>query len=362
MLDLSATTTQRLFQSSEVDTLDDAELDTLDFGVIAVDADGIILRYNLYEARLARLDRNQVLGRSFFHDVAPCTRGEAFEGRFRQLVSAGDHAPPQQFEYLFDFKFGAQKVQVEIVSIAGEARYYLLINRSAVLPARPDLPQGGYAVLQQELAPDEIKLGVRRDTLEQRHVQVPWSLLAALRATCNRLAPDSWQIFCSEWGVQWGRRAALDLESSALESRGTALRELTMREVAELLSEHFARQGWGRARFDFGAAREGVIVVEIERSALAESAPQSRLAVGASADLACHLLAGCLGGVLTQVAARRLAVREVSCLAGGAGHCSFVVVADPRRAALEATLGKGVRGVEQVRAALRSAPATPGER
>ena len=107
----------------------------LDFGVVALDSDGVILRYNSYEARLARLDRNQVLGRNFFREVAPCTRGDAFEGRFRQLVSTIDRARSTQFEFLFDFRFGAQQVRVEIISILGENRYYLLINRGAVLPA-----------------------------------------------------------------------------------------------------------------------------------------------------------------------------------------------------------------------------------
>jgi photoactive yellow protein len=50
----------------QLDGRSDQELDTLPFGVIALDDEGTILRYNLYEAQFARLDRNQVLGRDFF--------------------------------------------------------------------------------------------------------------------------------------------------------------------------------------------------------------------------------------------------------------------------------------------------------
>jgi photoactive yellow protein len=340
----------------------DEELDALDFGVIALDEDGIVLRYNLYEARMARLDRNQVLGRNFFHDVAPCTRSEAFQGRFRRAVVAGEAVEPEGFEFCFDFAFGAQKVFIEIVRIAGAQRYYLLINRRALLPLRPDLPKDSYAVQQRELAPTEAALGVRRDHLEQRILEVPWSLLAALRATCNRLAPETWQLFCCEWGLQWGQRVAIDLEAAALENPGRTLRLMTMGEVATTISGYLARQGWGLLRFDFEAAREGVIVVELARSALAESAPRAH-AAGDASDLACHLLSGCLSGLLTRIAARRLAVREVSCRAGGAPHCSFVVVAHHRRSVLDAALSQGMRGIQPIRGALRNTPPTrPGSK
>ena len=77
------------FNAASVDDRTDAELDALPFGVIALDRDGFVLRYNLYESRLARLDRNQVVGRNFFDEIAPCTRNEAFQGRFRALVADG---------------------------------------------------------------------------------------------------------------------------------------------------------------------------------------------------------------------------------------------------------------------------------
>lgn len=352
MLDLSSSETQLFIRSSQVDTVDDSELDTIDFGVVALDADGVVLRYNLYESRLARLDRNQVLGRNFFTDVAPCTRCEEFEGRFRHVVATGDRV---QFEFLFDFRFGAQKVAVEIISIPGGDRYYLLINRRAILPARPDLPASSYAVLQRDLAPDEAQLGVRRGPEEQRLIELPWSWLAALRATCKRLAPDTWQLFCSEWGGEWGRRAAQELETTAMQTQSTPLHEQPMRDVANLISDHFFQEGWGLMRFDFGAAHEGLIVAEVERSALAELGAQQRGPSESSSELACHLLAGCLGSLMSQIGARRLTVREVSCKAGGASRCTFVVVAEPRRNALEAALAQGVRGLEKIRAAVRSA-------
>jgi photoactive yellow protein len=339
------------FDPRNVDNLPDTELDALPFGVVGLDTEGTILRYNLYESRFARLDRNQVLGRQFFGEVAHCTRNEAFEGRFRKFAAAGPGGQPvERFDFVFDFKFGVQEVSVEIVRTPVPERFYLLINRKRVAGPRPEFPPELLAVAQADLAPDEGRFGVRRDALERRVVDAPAPFFAALRATCDRLAPETWQLFATEWGLQWGRRAAVDLEASALEGGGRSLRELPMREVAKLVSGYFADRGWGSPVFDFDAMNEGVLVVEIRRSALAEAAPKK------PGERSCHLAAGCIAGVLSAVAGRRLVGREVACTSGGADRCAVVVIAHDRRAAADAALAQGARGVQAIREALRRAP------
>lgn len=340
-----------------IDERSDEELDALPFGVVALDVEGVILRYNLYESRLARLDRNQVLGRNFFDDVAPCTKNEAFEGRFRKGVESGLAGSLTRFPFLFDFRFGAQDVEIEIVRPAAALRYYLLINRRRVGPARPDRGPRDVAVLQRELAPHESDLGVRRDPYERRVLEVPWAFLASLRATCESLAPESWQLFCTEWGTQLGRRLAVDLEGSALDDAAESLGELPMARVATLLSSRLAEQGWGRASIDFGAMSDGVLVVDVARSALAEAAPKTRGEErGRKADLACPLLAGTLGAMLGHVAGRRLSAREVACSSTGAETCQFVVTSHGRRRQVDAAVERGVRGAPAILAALRRGP------
>ncbi|MFO0760719.1 MAG: V4R domain-containing protein [Byssovorax sp.] len=356
MLDLAEPSTPEPFDLQTIDERSDDELDALPFGVICLDEEGTILRYNLYESRFARLDRNTVIGRTFFGEVAPCARTEAFEGRFRAFLARGG-AGTERFDFLFDFKFGAQQVSIELVKAPGAARYYLLVNRVKLMAPRPSFPAELLAAEQRVLAPDEAKRGVRRDDLERRFVDAPASLFAALRATCDRLAPESWQLFATEWGVQWGRRAAVDLEASALETRQVSLRDLTMREASALVAGYLLDRGWGRPTFDFSATNEGVLVIDLERSALAEAAPRRRGPDGAPRpELGCPLVAGCFSGILTSLAGRRLAAREVACVAGGAPQCSFVVVAHERRAVIDGALRDGARGTALIRDALRRAP------
>lgn len=332
----------------DVDACSDAELDALPFGVIGLDAEGVILRYNLYESRLARLDRNQVIGRRFFGEVAPCTRGDAFEGRFRRFVASPSGEEIERFEYLFDFKFGAQQVLVEMVRARSAPRYYLLVNRTRIEAARPSAPSP--APTQGELAPDEASLGVLRDALARRFASTPASFFVSLRATLERLAPESWPLFANEWGVQLGRRIAIDLEASAIESGAAGLGGLSMAELSDEVARWFAERGFGALRLDYGRAREGVVLATIERSILAESARPARKREpgdGAS-DLACHLLAGALAGVMSHVAGRRLGAREVSCRAAGHESCTIVLTAEERLAGIDRALDQGARGVTGV--------------
>lgn len=69
-----------------VDTLSDDELNALPVGVIQLDAEGTILRYNDTEADLARRSAAEVVGRNFFTEVATCTRVQEFHGRFVEGV------------------------------------------------------------------------------------------------------------------------------------------------------------------------------------------------------------------------------------------------------------------------------------
>ncbi|MCU0685401.1 MAG: PAS domain-containing protein [Polyangiaceae bacterium] len=314
------------FNPLEVDSQTDAALDALPFGVVCLDAAGTILRYNLAEARLARLDRAEVLGRHFFYEIAPCTNVPAFEGRVRAFLTAPGGHPTEAFSFLFDFQFGAQQVDVELVRAEG-GRVYLLINRRRFLPPRAGLPEGFAAPLQRELSPLEAEFGVRRDEAEGRVVEVRANFFGSLRSTWSRIAPRGWHLFSREWGLQWGRLVVVDLEVEALEELGRSLRELPVRAVAERFGSYMRRQGWGLFTTDFTPATRGAFVVHVERSALAES-------IGRSDGPRCYLLAGMLGALFNHLAQKLLTVEEVCCRAQGAERCSFVVVGRPRRAAL----------------------------
>jgi photoactive yellow protein len=92
--------------------LPESELDHLPFGAIKLDKDGTILSYNLAEAALTGRDPRRVVGRNFFHDVAPCTNVREFAGRFRAGIALRElHAV---FPYRFDFEMAPRDVTVTL--------------------------------------------------------------------------------------------------------------------------------------------------------------------------------------------------------------------------------------------------------
>lgn len=87
------------------------ELDQLPIGAIRLDRAGVIREYNAAEAALADRDPADVIGRSFFTDVAPCTNVQEFAGRFRESI--GTDKPAVAFPYVF--LFPKKKVVVTIL-------------------------------------------------------------------------------------------------------------------------------------------------------------------------------------------------------------------------------------------------------
>lgn len=328
--------------SSKLDELSDEELDTLPYGVIALDREGIIRQYNLAEARFARLDRNDVLHKPFFGQIAPCTNTPEFRGRFEELAREGNTVRSVRFPYVFDFRFGAQQVEIEIVRGRAPNRFYLCINRRKLMPPRREVPSAQLAPLQRELAPSEERVGVQRDAVERRVVQVGPSFFDALVATEERSGPTA-HAFVETWGFQWGRRAAVELEAEVLESFDKVLRELPMVTVAEVVAQHLRRHGLGQLTVDFAPSRLGVFLLHLERSALAETTATARVAEGPR----CTLLAGWFRALFGHLAHKALVVREAECRALGAPRCTFVVGSQERAEAIERAVldGNGVASV-----------------
>ena len=90
--------------------LSESQLDQQPFGIIQLDADGRVQQYNLYEQQLAQLERSDVLGKTFFLRVAPCTRVKQFYGRFVDGVR--QRSLRARFGFVFPFEHGERRVEI----------------------------------------------------------------------------------------------------------------------------------------------------------------------------------------------------------------------------------------------------------
>jgi len=118
------------FGSDHVDNLvaqDPARLDRLPFGAVLLDRVGRVLKYNAYESALSSRPPGEVIGKNFFNDIAPCTKGHQFQGRFQQGVAQG--SVNVMFEYAFDYKMNPAKVRVHMKSTSMDEGVWIFIKR-----------------------------------------------------------------------------------------------------------------------------------------------------------------------------------------------------------------------------------------
>lgn len=329
------------FDPFAVDALEDDQLDELAHGVIALDRDGRILRYNLAEANLARLDRHTVIGRNFWTEVAPCTRTPEFEGRFLELVR-GSATQVDPFSYLLDFKFGAQQVDVRMVRAPAAERFYIFISRRFFREARSGLQPGWAAPLQTELSRGE--RGVLRNQAQQRGLRIDVDFLSTLFTEVDKLAGSAWPQWIHAWGVRWGRRFIVTLELEAAQRSLGTLRELPLRTTAALLQSKLGAEGWGEFALDLACAERGLIQIRIEQSAIAELET-----IGRSRGKGTALLAGLFSAVFSYLADKQLSAVE---LPGEDRTTNLVIVAQWRVPVVSAAVGRGLRELPALAQAL----------
>ncbi len=99
--------------ASGIDNLDEKTLDSLAYGAIQLDKTGKVLKYNQYESNLANRKKEDVIGKNFFREVAPCTAVKEFYGRFEQAMR--DKKLSETFEFEFNFKPKARHVLISML-------------------------------------------------------------------------------------------------------------------------------------------------------------------------------------------------------------------------------------------------------
>jgi photoactive yellow protein len=116
--------------------ISDDAFDAAPFGGIVVDATGMIERYNAGESSISNLSAERVIGKNFFHHVAPCTGVRAFEGRFLDFIASVDTIS-EGFTYYFPFSHGAFDVFVSFVKLTASDSVLIVVERTSG-PHLPD--------------------------------------------------------------------------------------------------------------------------------------------------------------------------------------------------------------------------------
>lgn len=111
---------------STVIAMEDGMLDEQPFGIVRLDPEGVVLSYNLYEAQLARRKREDVIGKNWFKEVAPCTAVQSFYGRFRAGIERRKLS--ESFEFVFPFPHEARKVDISLYYKDADSSVWVMVR------------------------------------------------------------------------------------------------------------------------------------------------------------------------------------------------------------------------------------------
>ncbi len=109
-------------------TISEEEFDGLPFGIIQIDCEGRVLRYNAFESELSGMTPESVKGRNFFHEIAPCTDVSGFRGRFEE--AKGEPVINLQFAFVFPFARGERRVFIHILAGPNET-FWIFVSESS---------------------------------------------------------------------------------------------------------------------------------------------------------------------------------------------------------------------------------------
>ena len=107
--------------------LSPAEVDSLAFGAIQLDATGKILIFNQTESNITGRQRANVIGRNFFDEIAPCCNTPLFRGTFDAGVKAG--SLNAIFDYTFDYVMKPTRVKIHMKNAVANNTYWVFVKR-----------------------------------------------------------------------------------------------------------------------------------------------------------------------------------------------------------------------------------------
>jgi photoactive yellow protein len=109
-----------------VETLSPQERDALPYGVIKLDARGVVESYSATEAQRSGRKKRPTVGIDFLNEVAPCMASPAMRGRVEAAAARG----PVEIEigWTGDFDDPDRDIRIRIMS-ASDGGLWLFMNR-----------------------------------------------------------------------------------------------------------------------------------------------------------------------------------------------------------------------------------------
>jgi predicted hydrocarbon binding protein len=165
--------------------------------------------------------------------------------------------------------------------------------------------------------------GTVTDGGRNRLLAVNEDFLCAFEGLLARTLAHRHQDLLQRFGKQWGLRHALRVEQVVQRRYQMTLREVESHVALELLSGSIGVLGLGSFDADLTYRDRGLIVITHHHSPFPSY-------FTSTSDVSCSILAGFHAAMLSYLAGRQLAAREVCCSRAPAQPCLFVIATENR--------------------------------
>jgi photoactive yellow protein len=110
----------------QVEAMSEQERDALPYGVIRLDASGLVQIYSRTEAERSGRKKRPTVGRDFFAEVAPCMATPEMHGRVEAAKARG--SVDVEIGWIGDFKDADAEIRIRVMS-AADGGLWLFMNR-----------------------------------------------------------------------------------------------------------------------------------------------------------------------------------------------------------------------------------------
>jgi len=111
-----------------VEAMNEQQRDALPFGVIRLDAGGVVRIYSRTEAALSGRKRRPTIGLDFFAEVAPCMASPEMRGRVEAAKTRG--SVDVEIGWIGDFADAEGEIRIRVMS-AADGGLWLFMHRDA---------------------------------------------------------------------------------------------------------------------------------------------------------------------------------------------------------------------------------------
>lgn len=284
---------------------------TLPLGCFLLESSGTILEYGPFGPQMGRIDPARLVGQRITAAIPAAIALEATDLMQKATVDAQS---PGVAYGRFDFDMGHIPVSVQLSFFASPVEGQVLLTINRVRPHETPL--------SPQIVRDPL-LGILSDGGQNRLLAVNDDFLCAFESLLSRTFGNRHQEILQRFGKQWGLRHALRVEQIAQHQFGMTLREVESHVALELLSGSIGILGLGTFEADLTYRERGLIAVTHTSSPFPSYFPSP-------SDVSCSILAGFHAAILSYLAGRHLAAREVCCSRTPGEPCLFVIATEER--------------------------------